>query len=245
MPFIRVSYMEGQYDTCQLEQISKTIMYALIKHFKVPEEDYFQVFHVHRAGEFFYSKNYLNVERSEGLLYIQITLKSGRTEQQKTGFYAMLAKELSNTVSIRKEDVFVVLVDNEFDDWSFGNGIAQMLDHQKRGALGMAHRAIKPHASESLRKLAPAFIDYSENVLFGDLWRREQLSLRDRSLVTISALVAGGLTEQLPYHLRLSVENGLQQEEIVETITHLAYYAGWPRAASALQVVETVFENKA
>ncbi|MGG0811332.1 carboxymuconolactone decarboxylase family protein [Paenibacillus alvei] len=109
----------------------------------------------------------------------------------------------------------------------------------------MAHRAIKPHASESLRKLAPAFIDYSENVLFGDLWRREQLSLRDRSLVTISALVAGGLTEQLPYHLRLSVENGLQQEEIVETITHLAYYAGWPRAASALQVVETVFENKA
>ncbi|NEZ44791.1 tautomerase family protein [Paenibacillus alvei] len=244
MPFIRVSYMEGQYDTCQLEQISKTIMYALIKHFNVPEDDCFQVFHAHRAGEFFYSKNYLNVERSEGLLYIQITLKSGRTEQQKTGFYAMLAKELSNTVNIRKEDVFVVLVDNEFDDWSFGNGIAQMLDRQKKRG-GMAHRAIKPHASESLRKLAPAFIDYSENVLFGDLWRREQLSLRDRSLVTISALVAGGLTEQLSYHLRLSVENGLQQEEIVETITHLAYYAGWPRAASALQVVETVFENKA
>lgn len=136
MPFIRVSYMEGQYDTCQLEQISRTIMYALIKHFKVPEDDYFQVFHAHRAGEFFFSKNYLNVERSEGLLYIQITLKSGRTEQQKIGFYAMLAKDLSNTVSIRKEDVFVVLVDNEFDDWSFGNGIAQMLDRQKKGDAG-------------------------------------------------------------------------------------------------------------
>ena len=136
MPFIRVSYREGQYDTCQLEQISRTIMYALIKHFKVPEDDYFQVFHAHRAGEFFFSKNYLNVERSEGLLYIQITLKSGRTEQQKIGFYAMLAKELSNTVSIRKEDVFVVLVDNEFDDCSFGNGIAQMLDRQKKGDAG-------------------------------------------------------------------------------------------------------------
>ncbi|GAV12745.1 carboxymuconolactone decarboxylase family protein [Paenibacillus sp. chi10] len=109
----------------------------------------------------------------------------------------------------------------------------------------MAHRAIKPHVSESLRGLAPAFVDYSENVLFGDLWQREQLSLRDRSLITISALVAGGLMEQLPYHLRLSVENGLQQEEIVEVITHLAYYAGWPRAASALQVVEVVFGNKA
>lgn len=133
MPFIRISYMEERYDTCQLEQISKTIMCALNRHFNVPEDDYFQVFHVHKAGEFFYSKNYLNVERSDGLLYIQITLKSGRTEQQKTSFYAMLAEELSNTVNIRREDVFVVLVDNEFDDWSFGNGIAQMLDRQKRG----------------------------------------------------------------------------------------------------------------
>lgn len=133
MPFIRVSYMEEKYDIRQLEQISKTIMRALIRYFNVPEDDYFQVFHAHRAGEFFYSKNYLNVERSDGLLYIQITLKSGRAEQQKTSFYAMLAEELSNTVNIRKEDVFVVLVDNEFDDWSFGNGIAQMLDRQKKG----------------------------------------------------------------------------------------------------------------
>lgn len=136
MPFIRVSYMEEQYDTRQLEQISKTIMCALIIHFNVPEDDYFQVFHAHRAGEFFYSKNYLYVERGDGLLYIQITLKSGRSEQQKTSFYAMLAEELSNTVSIRKEDVFVVLVDNEFDDWSFGNGIAQMLDRQTKGSDG-------------------------------------------------------------------------------------------------------------
>lgn len=109
----------------------------------------------------------------------------------------------------------------------------------------MAHQAINPQVSESLRELAPAFVDYSEKVLFGDLWQREQLSLRDRSLITISALVAGGLMEQLPYHLRLAVENGLQKEEFVEVITHLAYYAGWPRAASALQVVEAIFGNKA
>lgn len=134
MPFIRVSYMEEQYDTRQLEQISKTIMCALMRHFNVPEDDYFQVFHAHRAGEFFYSKDYLNIERSDGLLYIQITLKSRRSEQQKISFYAMLAEGLSNTVSIRKEDVFIVLVDNEFDDWSFGNGIAQMLDRQTKGS---------------------------------------------------------------------------------------------------------------
>jgi 4-carboxymuconolactone decarboxylase len=105
----------------------------------------------------------------------------------------------------------------------------------------MANRTIETNVRESLGELAPAFVHYSEKVLFGDLWRREQLSLRDRSLVTISALVAGGMTEQLPYHLRLGIENGLQHEEIVEAVTHLAYYVGWPRAASALNVAKDVF----
>lgn len=62
----------------------------------------------------------------------------------------------------------------------------------------MAHQKIVTNVRESLGEFAPAFVDYSENVLFGDLWRREQLSLRDRSMITISALVMGGMTEQLP-----------------------------------------------
>jgi 4-carboxymuconolactone decarboxylase len=107
----------------------------------------------------------------------------------------------------------------------------------------VANRKIATNVRESLGELAPAFVDYSENVLFGDLWRREQLSLRDRSMITISALVAGGMTEQLPYHLRLGIENGLQQEEVVEVMTHLAYYVGWPKAASALYVAKDVFEK--
>ncbi|GAA4725184.1 tautomerase family protein [Brevibacillus fulvus] len=127
MPFIRVSYLQERYQPQQLEQVSQAIMRSLVQHFKVPADDYFQVFHAHQASEFFYSKNYLDIERSDSLLYIQITLKSGRTAEQKTGFYAMLAEELSTTVKIRKEDVFVVLVDNEYADWSFGNGMAQML----------------------------------------------------------------------------------------------------------------------
>ncbi|GLX70273.1 carboxymuconolactone decarboxylase family protein [Paenibacillus glycanilyticus] len=80
-----------------------------------------------------------------------------------------------------------------------------------------------------------AFARYSEEVLFGDLWRREELSLRERSLITVAALVASGQTEQLPYHLRLAQENGLTREELTEVITHLAFYAGWPKAASALE----------
>jgi len=127
MPFIRVSYLEQQYEDHQLERISQTIMSSLVLHFHVPEDDLFQVFHAHKTGEFYYSKNYLDVERSDELLYIQITLKSGRTIKQKTSFYEALAEQLSKTLPMRKEDVFIVLVDTEFEDWSFGNGVAQML----------------------------------------------------------------------------------------------------------------------
>jgi phenylpyruvate tautomerase PptA (4-oxalocrotonate tautomerase family) len=127
MPFIRVSYMENQFEARQLERISQTIMNELVQHFNVPADDFFQVFHSHRPQEFYYSRTYLDVERSDGLLYIQITLKSGRTVKQKTSFYEALAEHLSKAIPMRKEDVFIVLVDTEYEDWSFGNGIAQML----------------------------------------------------------------------------------------------------------------------
>ncbi|HEY2494041.1 MAG TPA: tautomerase family protein [Paenibacillus sp.] len=137
MPFVRVSYLENKYDTQQLPVISDVIMCALIEYFTVPEDDFFQVFHAHKAGEFYYSKNYLNIRRTDGLLYIQITLKSGRSTEQKQSFYRELAGRLSNTLTIRKEDVFVVLVDTEFEDWTFGNGVAQMIERpgKEREAL--------------------------------------------------------------------------------------------------------------
>lgn len=133
MPFIQVSYMEQQYTSQQISIISQTIMKALIQHFKVPEDDYFQIFHAHKPGEFYYSPGYLGILRSNGLLFIQITLKSGRTTSQKTSFYALLAEQLMQQVGIRQEDVFVVLVDNEYEDWSFGNGIAQILNPANQG----------------------------------------------------------------------------------------------------------------
>jgi len=108
----------------------------------------------------------------------------------------------------------------------------------------MTHPKIESTVRETYGDLAPAFVDYSENVLFGDVWRREELSLRDRSMITVAALVAGGMTEQLPYHLGLARENGLKSEEIVEVITHLAFYTGWPRAASALSIVKSVLEEQ-
>ncbi|MDF2681097.1 MAG: gamma-carboxymuconolactone decarboxylase subunit [Brevibacillus sp.] len=100
----------------------------------------------------------------------------------------------------------------------------------------MAHRAIKSIARETMGEVAPAFVKYTEEVLFGDVWRREELSLRERSLITVAALVAGEHTNQLKYHLGLAKENGITDEELVEVITHLSFYVGWPRAASALDV---------
>jgi Uncharacterized homolog of gamma-carboxymuconolactone decarboxylase subunit len=92
---------------------------------------------------------------------------------------------------------------------------------------------------ENYGRLAPAFARYSEETLFGDMWRREELPLRERSLITVAALVAGGHTDQLPYHLRLAQENGLSIDELIEAVTHLAFYAGWPKAASALECMRS------
>ncbi|GAB2955130.1 carboxymuconolactone decarboxylase family protein [Hafnia psychrotolerans] len=87
---------------------------------------------------------------------------------------------------------------------------------------------------EIMAILTPKLAELTEQVLFGDLWERDELSVRDRSLITVATLVALNRVEQLPYHLTLAMKNGVTQLELSELITHLAFYAGWPAAASAL-----------
>ncbi len=89
--------------------------------------------------------------------------------------------------------------------------------------------------------IAPALADYSERVLFGDVWKRPQLSPRDRSLITVSALVALYRTNELPFHLKRALDNGVTREEIIEVITHLAFYSGWPTANTAVTIARQVF----
>lgn len=91
---------------------------------------------------------------------------------------------------------------------------------------------------------APKLVELTDNVLFGDVWERPQLSNRDRSLVTVSALVAMNRPDQLRSHLARARDNGVTQEELVEAITHLAFYAGWPSAITAMNVAKEVFEKK-
>ena len=86
----------------------------------------------------------------------------------------------------------------------------------------------------------PALVDYTNDVVYGDLWERPGLSKRDRSLITVAALIATYRPEQLETHLGRALNNGVTKEEISEIITHLAFYAGWPAAMSAAQLAYTV-----
>jgi 4-carboxymuconolactone decarboxylase len=90
-------------------------------------------------------------------------------------------------------------------------------------------------------EFAPELVRLTDDVLFGQVWPRTQLSPRERSLITVAALTAGGSTEQLTYHLSLAKDNGVTEAELIEEITHLAFYAGWPKAMSAMTVAKSVF----
>lgn len=94
-------------------------------------------------------------------------------------------------------------------------------------------------------KVAPGIVQYTTDVLFRDLWLRPDLAPRDRSLVTVSALIANGQAAQIPYHLNRAMDNGLTQTEAAEVITHLAFYVGWPNVFSALPVAKDVFDKRA
>ena len=98
-------------------------------------------------------------------------------------------------------------------------------------------------AQRMIGDFAPKLVSLTDDVLFGDIWAREELSPRDRSLITVAALVAGGNTEQLVGHLGRARANGLTEDELKEVIIHLAFYAGWPRAMSAINVAKKVFEG--
>jgi 4-carboxymuconolactone decarboxylase len=91
--------------------------------------------------------------------------------------------------------------------------------------------------------IAPALADYTDQVLFGDVWERPGLSKRDRSLITVATLVALYRTNELPFHLKRALDNGVSRDELIELITHLAFYAGWPTASSAVTIVRRVFSE--
>lgn len=98
-------------------------------------------------------------------------------------------------------------------------------------------------AQKMFGEFAPKLAQLTDDVLFGDVWERPELSPRDRSLVTITALVAGGNSEQVSYHISLGRKNGLTEDEIKEAIIHLAFYTGWPKAITAIMTAKDTFTD--
>lgn len=89
--------------------------------------------------------------------------------------------------------------------------------------------------------VAPALGEFTDNILFGEVWERPGLSKRDRSLITVATLIALYRTNELPFHIKRALENGVTKDELAEVITHLAFYAGWPTAATAVGIARQVF----
>ena len=98
-------------------------------------------------------------------------------------------------------------------------------------------------ARKAFGNIAPALAEYTDKVLFGDVWKRPGLSPRDRSLVTVASLVSLYRVNELPFHLKKALENGVSKDELIELITHLAFYSGWPTANTALPIAKRVFEE--
>ena len=105
----------------------------------------------------------------------------------------------------------------------------------------METKAPPSGAKKSIGDIAPKLAQLTDDVLFGDVWERPQLSKRDRSLITCAALVAAGKTEQMSFHFPRAIENGVSKEELIELITHLAFYVGWPNAMSAIGRARELF----
>ena len=108
----------------------------------------------------------------------------------------------------------------------------------------MSKPATVPSARNEVRQVVPRLIEITETLLYPDIWERPALSKRDRSLITVAALIAMYRPEQLKGHTERALANGVTKEEISEIITHMAFYAGWPSAMSAAKVVKQVFEEK-
>ena len=105
----------------------------------------------------------------------------------------------------------------------------------------MSESSQPSRAQQLMGDIAPKLADLTDKVLYGDVWERPELSKRDRSLVTVAALIAPDRPDQLRSHLRIARQNGVTQAELIETITHLAFYSGWPNSVTAVGIAKEVF----
>lgn len=122
----------------------------------------------------------------------------------------------------------------------FGAGVETIMAQEPASNLESA----RSRTQQLMGDIAPKLAELTDDVLYADVWERPQLSQRDRSLVTVAALIALNRPDQLRSHLVRAKTNGLTEEQLVETITHMAFYSGWPSAVSAVAIAKDVFAEK-
>ncbi|MCY9374128.1 tautomerase family protein [Bacillus sp. T17B1] len=127
MPFVQIHLRAGRSEAW-LQKLSRTIHKSMTEEINVPVDDYFQVIRQYENNEFFYDPSYLQIERTDELIYIHFTLKQSRTTEQKRALYRSIAIRIHSELGVRQEDVFIMLAGNQDEDWSFGNGRAQMIE---------------------------------------------------------------------------------------------------------------------
>ena len=124
MPLVRISLLEGKPDSF-LQKAGDAVHRAMVETISVPAQDRFQIITEHEKSQFVYDPSYLGIERSDGLIIIQITLNQGRTVEMKKALYQKIAANLRHELGVRVEDVLINLVEVAKENWSFGNGVAQ------------------------------------------------------------------------------------------------------------------------
>jgi len=124
MPLVRIDLIQGQHAEPRIAAIGQAVQDTLVETMNVPGRDRFQVITEHPRNRLIYNASYLGVERSDGIVIVQVFLSKGRTTEQKQAFYAGVARRMASA-GMRPEDVAISLVETTREDWSFGNGIAQ------------------------------------------------------------------------------------------------------------------------
>jgi len=137
----------------------------------------------------------------------------------------------------------VEALDGKTVDWMEKVSEAQYAASQRLATVPANTQQPRP-SQAAIGDFAPKLAELTDNVLYGDIWERPELSKRDRSLITVAALIALNRPDQLRSHLRIARQNGVTQEELIEAITHLAFYTGWPNAVNAIGVAREVFGQR-
>ncbi len=131
MPFTRVAVKRGT-SSGQKEAIAHGVHQAMVDSLGIPQDDFFQLFSEYGPSDFFFDRHFLGIDRSDELVVVQITMRRGRSDAMKGNLYAKIAGNLNASAGVRPQDIFIYLTENDFSDWSVGNGQMSMAIVQQR-----------------------------------------------------------------------------------------------------------------